>query len=294
VAVTIWTGLTLGAVYVLVATGLMMSLLPSGVFNFAQGAVVVGGTFTAYLWLYTLHLPELVALLLNIVAGAIAGVTCELLCVRPLRLRRRGLVLGGPTELVTTVGMSTALLGIVGVIWGYNPLLVPFRGPSGQVKFLGVLASPVQIILVALAVASPLLFAALFRFTRVGQACLSVAEDRDAAALRGVNVSLLSVGGFALAGSFGGLAAIIIGPYTYAVATQATALALGGFVAISLGGQGSFVGVLIGGLVVGLASTFGGRYLGANYGDVMVFATLLVVLTIRPRGIGGLAEARRV
>jgi branched-chain amino acid transport system permease protein len=65
-------------------------------------------------------------------------------------------------------------------------------------------------------------------------------------------------------------------------------------VAISLGGEGSFVGALIGGLVVGLVSTFGGRYLGANYGDVMVFATLLVVLTARPRGIGGLAEARRV
>jgi branched-chain amino acid transport system permease protein len=272
----------------------MMSLLPSGVFNFAQGAVVVGGTFTAYLWLHTLHLPELVALLLNIAAGAVVGLACELFSVRPLRLRRSGLVLGGPTELVTTVGMSTALLGIVGVIWGYNPLLVPFDGPSGQVRLAGVLTSPAQIILVALAVVSPLLFAALFRFTRLGQACLAVAEDRDAAALRGINVSLLSVGGFAVAGAFGGLAAVIIGPYSYAVATQATTWTLGGFVAISLGGEGSFVGALVGGLVVGLVSTFGGRYLGANYGDVMVFATLLVVLTARPRGIGGLAEARRV
>jgi branched-chain amino acid transport system permease protein len=289
---TIWSGLTLGAVYVVVASGFTLSLLPSGVFNFAQGAIVVGGTFLGYLWLQTLGLPEVVAVILNAIAGAIAGIACEVFTIRPLRWGRA--VPGGPIELVTTVGMSTALLGAMGLIWGYDPLRVPFNGPSGTVSFLGVHAAPIEIILVAFAIAAPLALGLGFKMTRVGRACLAVAEDRDAATLRGINVSLLSIGGFAVAGALGGVAAIAIGPVTYAVPTLVNTIALGGFVAIALGGEGSFYGALGGGMAVGLVSSFATRYLGAEYSDVAVFVVLLSTLALRPRGLGGMVEARSV
>ena len=291
-AVTIWSGLTLGGVYVLVSLGFTLSLLPSGVFNFAQGAIVVAGTYFAYQFLHSDGIAVIPALFLNLLIGIGLGLACELLTVRPLRWRSAG---GGQqNELVTTVGMATAIVGLIGIKWGYSPLQVPFRGPQSSVHFLGVIAAPDEIFLVAAAVVFAVALHAWFHATRWGHACLAVAEDREAATLRGINVNFLSLAGFATAGAFGTLSAFVIGPVTYAIPTLANTIALGGFVAIALGGSGSFLGALYGGMAVGIVSALATRYLGANYSDLAVLALLLVTLTLRPTGLGGAAEARRV
>lgn len=289
-AITIWTGLVLGSIYALVASGFTIAMVPTGVFNFAQGAIVVGGTFVAYQLLAVSGVPAGWALVLTAVAGAAAGLLCEVLAVRPLRWARGSV----DNAIVTTVGASAALIGLIGAKWGYLPLRVPFPGPSGYLHFLGTVASPVQILIVAGAVLSALALEGLFRYTRRGQACLAVAEDRDPAMLRGVNVSRLSLVAFTAAGAFGGLVGFLIGPVTYADAALGATIALDGFVAVALGGEGSFVGGLLGGLVVGVVSTFATTYLGANYGDLAVLALLLGTLALRPKGLGGAAHARSV
>jgi branched-chain amino acid transport system permease protein len=290
VAITIWTGLVLGSIYALVATGFTIAMVPTGVFNFAQGAIVIGGTFVTYQLLSVSGTPAVLALVLTALVGAGAGFLCEVVTVRPLRWARGNV----DNALITTVGASTVIAGLIGVKWGYLPLQVPFPGPSKFVHFLGAVASPVQIFTVAAAVLAAFAFAALFRYTRRGQACLAVAEDRDPAMLRGVNVSRLSLVAFTVAGAFGGLVGFVIGPITYADATLATTIALYGFVAVALGGEGSFVGGLVGGLVVGLVSTFATTYIGANYGDLAVLVLLLGTLALRPKGLGGVATARSV
>jgi branched-chain amino acid transport system permease protein len=290
VAITIWTGLVLGSIYALVATGFTIAMVPTGVFNFAQGAIVVGGTFVTYQLLTVSGTPAVLALVLVALVCAVAGLLCEVLTVRPLRWARGNV----DNALVTTVGASTVIAGLIGVKWGYLPLQVSFPGPTGFVHFLGTVASPVQIFVVAGAIVATFVFEAFFRYTRRGQACLAVAEDRDPAMLRGVNVSRLSLVAFTVAGAFGGLVGYLIGPITYADATLATTLALYGFVAVALGGEGSFVGGLIGGLVVGLASTFATTYIGANYGDLAALVLMLATLGLRPKGLGGAAAARSV
>jgi branched-chain amino acid transport system permease protein len=290
-APTIWSGLTLGALYALIASGFTLSLLPSGVFNFAQGALVVGATFLTYYWFTDLGLSLIPAIVLNALAGIVMGVICEVVTVRPLR---RGAVAGGPAELITTVGMSTAIVGALGLAWGFQALRVPFHGPKDQVHFFGVNADPVEIILVVMAVVVAVGLSFWFRRSLTGQACLAVAEDRVAATLRGVNVDVLSIGGFAAAGMLAGLAGMIVGPITYALPTLGTTFALGGFVAVAIGGEGSFNGGLIGGLVVGLVSAFSARYLGANWSDISVLILLLLVLALRPKGLGGAVETRHV
>jgi branched-chain amino acid transport system permease protein len=289
-AITIWTGLVLGSIYALVATGFTIAMVPTGVFNFAQGAIVVSGTFVTYQLLVVSGVPTGWTVLLTALAGAAVGLLCDVLAVRPLRWARGSV----DNAIVTTVGASTALIGLIGAKWGYLPLQVPFHGPTGYVHFLGTVSSPLQIFIVLAAVLSALGFAALFRYTRRGQACLAVAEDRDPAMLRGVNVSRLSLIAFTAAGAFGGLVGFLIGPITYADATLGATIALDGFVAVALGGEGSFVGGLLGGVVVGVVSTFATTYLGANYGDLAVLALLLGTLALRPRGLGGAASARSV
>jgi branched-chain amino acid transport system permease protein len=291
VLVTIWSGLVLGAIYALIATGFTIAMLPTGVFNFAHGAIVVGGSFLTYQFLAVNKLPSVLAVILTMLAGTVLGVLCELLTVRPLRAAT-GTV--GTGALVTTVGASTAIAGWVGVKWGYIPLLVPFVGPGGFVHAFGILMRPVEITVVALAVVSAVACELVFRKTRQGQACLAVAEDIEPAMLRGINVSRFSLIAFALSGMFGALAGVLVGPITYADPTLAPTLALTGFVAVALGGEGSFVGGLIGGIVVGLVSTLATRYVGANYGNTAVLVLLLVALSLKPKGLGGQQKARIV
>jgi branched-chain amino acid transport system permease protein len=87
---------------------------------------------------------------------------------------------------------------------------------------------------------------------------------------------------------------MFIGPITYALPSLANSFALAGFVALALGGQSSFIGGLFGGMLVGLTSTFASRYVGPSYGEISVLALLLVVLTVKPHGLGGVGVARRV
>ena len=293
---TIWAGLVLGGIYVLVALGFSMSMLPSGVFNFAQAAIVVVGTYLAYDFLDANGLGIVPLLLLGPLIGAALGITCELLCVRPLR--RGTTEHQHRTELVTTVGLSIAIIGAVGVRWGELAKAVPFSGPDHPIHALGVAALPVQMFVVCGATVGAVALHLWFRRTRWGQICLSVSEDQQAASLRGVDVSRLSLLAFAAAGAFGILSAIAIGPITFAVPTLANTLALGGFVAIALGGRSNILGILVGGLLAGIVSAMATRYLGANYGDLSVLALLLLTLTSSrpawaPMRHSGMSDSRR-
>lgn len=288
-AVTIWSGLTEGAIFAMVATGFTIGLLPSGVFNFAQGALVLVGTYLTYFFFQTVGLPLVPTIVLVLVGGAVLGMVCELTTIRPLAKRR-----GMHGELITTVGMATALVGACGIAWGYLPIQVPFHGPTALVSFFGIHATPVSILLLVASIVVAIACALWFRLTRVGQACLAASENRDAAELRGINVGALSLGAFALAGALAGFAALMIGPITYAIPGLANKFALGGFVAIAIGGERNFVGGLVGGLAVGLVSALATRYIGSEYGDLSILALLVVTLTIRPSGLGGLGELRRV
>lgn len=288
---TIWSGLTLGSIYALVAVQLTLSYLPSGVFNFAQGAIAIAGTYLAYELLAKAGMALIPALVVNMLIGMAIGMACELIAVRPLRMLGGGLQ---QNELVTTIGVSTIIIGLLGIKWGYQPLTVPFHGPSNPVHFLGIIAQPVSIALLGAAVVFAFGLHFWFHGSRWGRACLAVAEDRPAATLRGINVNLLSLGGFAAAGGLGTICGFVVGPITYAIPTLANTLVLGAFVAIALSGQASFLGNLFGGLLVGVVSAFATRYIGADYSNLSILALLLVTLLVRPTGLGAVGGARRV
>ncbi len=280
----------LGAVYTMVALGFMVSMLPSAVFNFAQGAIVLGGVYLTYSFMTEARLALPLVILLNTAIGLALGVICEVVCVRPLR-RLDSIV--QQNELVTTIGLSTLIVGAIDVKWGFLPRAVPFDGRTTPVHFVGIAAQPDQIVLLAAAIGSAVGLHLAFRHTRRGQAALAIAEDRDAAALRGIDVSAYSMAGFAAAGAFGTVGAIAIGPVTFAVPTLAVTFALGAFVVIAIG-QSNFLGCLVGGLLVGLAASLTTRYVGASYDDLAVFSLLLVTLAASPVGLLTAPSARHV
>jgi branched-chain amino acid transport system permease protein len=237
-----------------------------------------------------MHIPIVFAIVIcAIIGGAIGGLT-ECVAIWPLTLGHRWK--GTHAELITTVGVATILAGAAGIKWGYNPLLVPFPGSQTTVLLLGGRIPPLGIVLIALAVFTGLGLHLWSQRTRIGMACLAASEDRHAAELRGINVRRLVVGSFVAAGVLAGIVGILTAPLTYSLPTLGNTLTLSGFVALALGGFGSYLGSIIGGLLIGVVASLTARYLGANYQQTIEFALLLFILLVKPGGLLSQKELR--
>lgn len=284
----IWAGLSVGAVYALVGLAYNLVLTTSGVFNFAQPQFVMLGTFLAYEGLVELDLPVALVLVAAMAIGAIVGFTEERLAVRPLKAAG-----GGHAALVTTVGASVVLLGIALVIWGSNPHDVPSSlTDGGAITLLGGRIEKANIIVIGLAVVSAVVFHLAHRVTRLGLASRAAIIDPDAARLRGIDVGRVQTVGFVLAGMFAMGVGVVVASQVTANVGVGNTLVILGFVAVALGGFGSYVGALVGGLLTGLAQQLTLRYVGTEAPLLVLFGLLVAVLMIKPTGLLGDREVR--
>jgi branched-chain amino acid transport system permease protein len=283
---TIWTGLSVGAVYALVALGYNIVFLASGALNFANAALIMLGIFITYWALSTEHLPFPVAILIAAAAVTAVAFVQERVGIRPVK-SMDGL-------LVTTVGAATILAGVTQVIWGSSPLAVPFVGSGNPFTFLGgrVLADELALIVAAVALSAAVWIA--LRRTMMGLAFLASSEDQEASTLRGLDARRLRLLAFGVSGFLAGAAACLIGPTTLAYPDLGSTLALDGFVALALGGFGSVLGGLVGGLATGLIEAVVASQLGGSYSNIVVFGVLLLVLLARPGGLLGNRLRERV
>jgi branched-chain amino acid transport system permease protein len=282
----VWSALALGAIYALVSVGYNIVFVSSGTFNFANAQLLMVGTFISYWGLDVLHLNVgLVFLLAAAIVGAIA-VLEERIAIRTVHS-----VQG---VLITTVGVATLLNGVTTLIWGGQPLEVPFFGGASVKTVLSGRVFPVELWLIGVAIVVTGVLWIFSRKTLLGITLLAVSEDREGAAVRGVNVRLVALGAFAVSGAVAGALGPFVGPQTFAVASLGTSLALYGFVALAMGGFGSLPGGLIGGFVIGLIEAGSARYFGAQYGDIVVFGVLLLILLLRPAGLFGTFRERTV
>lgn len=287
-ATALLTGLVLGAIYILVGVGYNIVLITSGAFNFAQAAKVMLGTFLAYQFGVAAELPLLLVIVIGALIGALVGLITELIAIRPVA----GKGLHG--ELVTTVGVSTILTGVVVAVWGTAVLPVKPLVSSDVVSILGGNMTVDSIIVVICALAICVLVWAWSRFTLSGLAALAISEDRVAATLRGINVNKLSILAMATAGAIAGAIGPLVGTQTLAVSTLGAVVTLKAFLVLMIGGMGSFPGLLIGGLIVGPVESLTVRYLGSGFSIFVLFVLLLVVLLAKPEGIFGQKKERTV
>lgn len=282
----IYAGLSLGAVYALVAVGYNIVFIASHSFNFAQAQLMMVGAFVAYLGYVTLKLPTVVVIVLAMAVVMLVASVEERIAIRPVPDHQ--------TQLITTLGFGTVLTGVAQIVWGTQPLQVPFAGGSKVITILGGRVFPVEVALVGFAVALVVAISVYTRRRLGGLALVAMSQDEEAATLRGVSVRKLTFFAFAVTGLLAGLMGVLVGPKTFAVTTLASALALKGFVALAIGGFGSMYGGLIGGFAVGLVEQYVSRYFGSDFSNLSVFAVLLLVLMIRPTGLFGRVQERTV
>lgn len=273
-------GLTLGSIYALVALGFHLVFRAVGVLDFGQGdKVVVGGLVG--LTLVNHHVPLLLAFVVVIVGGLIAGVVYDALVIAPTI--RKGRV---DTAIIATVGALLVMSSGHVLIWGatgapFPPLV------SGNVQLGGELVGTQEFLIwgvVAAAVACVIVFLAR---TRYGHGMVAAAADPMAAGTVGIDVRRTRVMAFSMAFGLAGLAGVLIAPLTLAGGTGGTDLTLRAFTAAVLGGLDSTYGVVAGALLLGLCTDLVGGQIPYAYVDPFVYSILIVTLLLFPSGLFG-------
>lgn len=288
---TIVTGLTAGSLYGLVAVGFNMLYRPTKVFNFAQGDLVMLGSMGGALLLTQLHWSWWAALAATMLAIAAVALLEERIAVAPVLKRSSH----GTAWIITTLAVAMIIANIVGKVWGPDPIVVPAPAPfsTDMLPIDGVSVSSYQIALIVLTLVLVLAVERLYR-SLWGKAAMAVAEDRDAALLRGIDPRAIARWSFALGGAFAALTGMLAAPILNASTLLGVMLLLKGFASAAIGGLGSNRGALLAGYLIGIAEAFSALWLSPGYHNSVMLALVLGVLLVRPGGLFTSLEARTV
>ena len=283
----IFSGLTVGAVYALVALGFTLIYNSCEVINFAQGEfVMLGGMTTVFLGLAGVPLP--LAAGLAVVLTVAVGLALHRFAIEPARGS------GAVVLIIITIGASIFLRGAAQVIFDKRfHTLPPFVG-GDAIRIAGAAILPQSLVVLAGAVIILVLLWAFIERTLIGKAMVATAANEIAARLVGIDTRAAVGLSFAIAAAIGAVAGILITPVALTSYDVGTLLALKGFAAAMLGGIGSAVGAVIGGLVLGLLEAFAAGYVSSQYKDAVAFLVILIVLLAMPRGLFGRAPVERV
>ncbi len=285
-------GLTLGSIYALVALGYTMVYGVLQMINFAHGEVFMVGSYAGFFTLTALFaagfgqsnliLTLIIVFLVAMVVGGILAVGLERVAYRPLRRAPR------LAPLISAIGASIFLQNAVLVIFGPRLQVYPYVFPAGGVSVGNVSITYIRIFIILLSLAFMLGLHAFVRRTSIGIAMRAVAEDKDTAALMGIDVDRTIATTFLVGGALAGAAGVMVGMY-YTQINHMIGFVPGlkAFTAAVLGGIGNVPGAMIGGLFLGLIEAFSAQAIPAVYKDVVAFGLLVLVLILRPTGILG-------
>ncbi len=282
-------GIITGAIYSLIALGVVLVYKASGVFNFAQGEFGTIAVYALFIWTDSFGLPYFLGIIVALAASVAMGLLTERLVIRPLFDAPR------VTLLVATAGVALLAIGVE--FWRSGDVqqrvLKPISGELTRVSVLGIKISDQRLItLVALGLVAALLVA-FFR-SPWGLAVLAASQESTAAELVGISVRRVSSLTWGLAAFLGGVAGVMAGPISQFqpgfLTSGGSGALIPGFTAAVVGGMTSLPGAVAGGLIIGVAEALGGLSTfeaipGARALSVFVF--LLLVLMVRPQGLFG-------
>jgi branched-chain amino acid transport system permease protein len=281
-------GLLQGSVFAMVALGFSLVFRVTGAINLVQGAFCIIGALSMYSLGQVLGWPAALAALGAAAIVVVAGLAIGAAVFVPglSRLPVSGM-------LIMTAGLLTLVEGAALLIWGSQPYaLPPFSGEAPVEVFgLRVTTQGFWIAAVTLAVIAGLWY--LLMRTTTGKALRACAENPTAARLMGIDVPRETLLSFALAAFIGGLGGIVVGPITSLEFDTGRFFTIYGFVAVAIGGLGSFVGAVVGGLLLGVVEQLAAGYVSSLFANSLAFGMLLVVLLWRPSGLFSSGPQRR-
>ena len=282
-------GVAQGCVYALVALGFVLIYKATETVNFAQGDLMMLGGFFALTASVIMGWPYWATILFAVAAMAAVGMLIERIVLRP--------VLGQPafTVVMITIGVGYVLRGVVTMIpgWGTETYSFPTPFAEGTFKLGEVIFAEQQVAVIGMTAGLVAVLYAFFRYSKLGVAMQATSQNQLAAAYMGIPVRRVNMMIWGLSAGVAAFAGILLAPVTF-VHSNMGFIGLKAFPAAVVGGFGSVLGAIVGGLIIGLVEAFAGRYLPEGFKDVAAYVVVLAVLMIKPSGIFGETARKKV
>lgn len=276
---TLVGGLSLGAVYALVAMGFSLVYRTMGLVNFAHADIAMIGAYAASTFYLTANLPFAVAMAVAIVITGAIGLVIERV-LRPLENKDFDLMLIG------TIGFGIVLQAVAILIWGTTGRAVPSPLRAAPLDIFGVRVRTYDLLVMGVTAIAVVALAFFLSRTKRGAAMQAVAMDHEAATAVGIDVGRSNALAFAIGAGLAALAGGLVGPMLYVDASLGGALGIKGFAAAMLGGFGSIPGAVVGGVAIGVLDSYAaGHFQG--YSVLVTFLVFTAAIMIRPTGIFG-------
>ncbi len=278
-------GLVSGCIYAVVASGLTLVWGTMKMLNFAHGEFYMLGGYTLYLVVNVLGLSPVIALIVAVVVMFLLGALAEKTVINPL-LEKPGWEL---SPLVATVGLSIALQNVALRIWGERFKNVPYF-IDGTINIGGVRLAYQRLIIIGVTAVVMIGFWLYIKRSKFGMGLRATSQDRDAATLSGINFKRVYTITFGMSCSLAALAAALLAPIFSINPWMGNAALTKGFIAVVLGGLGSFEGAILAGMILGSVESLSVILFSSEWKDVIAFGIFILVLTLRPSGLFGTKE----
>jgi len=282
------SGLSLGAMYGLIALGYHVTFAVSSTVNFSQGSSVMLGAVLLYTLWVTLAWPLAPALLAALALCALFGLVVERFLVRPFAER------GSNAWLMATVAGGIILDNAVMFTFGKEPRALPSLLAVKPVDLFGAGVYPLQLVIPVVGIAIALTLHLVLRRTRFGKGLLAVVQNPSAARLMGIDVKGAIALSFAASAVLAGIAGMLIAPLLSVASDMGLMFGIKAFAVAILGGIGSASGIMLAGFAYGLAEALITTYLGSSYTQILVFSAVIAALAFMPNGLFGRAAVKKV
>ena len=281
-------GLALGSIYGLIAIGYVLIDNTWGVLNFAQGDMVMVGAFTALIAYTYIGLPMWLAIPAAVLMCIVIGYLIELCAFRPL------INAENQRRLIATIGVGIFLRNLIQIIFGADAFSFPSIFGNKAINIGGLMVVPQDIWNTVSGILLVVLLMLFLKKTRIGKAMRATAQDREAARLMGVNVRQCMSLTFVLSSAIGGFAGILLSPKYFVIASLGLTVGNKGFAAALFGGIASNAGSMVGGITLGILESLAATYGSSTWQTAIAFLILFLTLVVKPSGIMGKKDIRKV
>jgi branched-chain amino acid transport system permease protein len=285
----IFSGIALGMIYAVIAFGYQLTFATSDTLNFGQGEALMLGALVGLSLVDTGGMNYWLAIPIVGLFGLVQGAVVERVGVRPaIKLKSEF------GWIMSTIALGIIFKNVAENVWGRDDLRFPSPLDEAPLHLLGANVLPMELLVIAGALLMMVLIEFFNRKTIFGKAVVATFNDREAARLMGINTSWVITFSYALSSMTAAFAGILVAPLTLTGATMGSVLGLKAFAVAIIGGLTSGLGIVVGGVLLGVAETTTGFYISTGYKDVPGLILLLLVLAVRPAGLFGKSAIKKV
>ena len=272
------SGVSTGAIYVLIALGLVAIYRVTNVINLAQGEFAMLGAMLAVTFYHGVGIPLVAGALGSVLVAALIGAVLQRLTIHPAR--------NAPdvTLIIITIGTAIAMRGLALLAWGTVPFSLPDFSAGPPLSIFGAILSRQRLWIMGVALVILVLLYLFFEFTMLGKAVHACAIDRRAAELMGINAEAMSLLSYTISAGMSAVAGIVIAPLTLVSYDMGLSLGLKGFVVAIMGAMVNPLAAVVGGLLLGVVESFASGLLSSGIKDAIAFLVLFLVLLGRTMG----------